>query len=120
MARKKTAPQSTERAPTGVPPPRKPRRSPRPRSAWTDKTPAERTAALLDMHTKTVAKARAEAAAKGCPDQWKVNTSWETSFDAPFSSVLVGEPDPTALDALAEFLVDAWLDRRKRNEAARG
>lgn len=120
MARKKVAQESIDGAPTEGLTPRKRRRSRQPRSAWTDKTPAERTAALLEMHTKTVEQTKAEATAKGCPDQWTVNTSWETSFDAPFSYALVGKPDPKHLDALAEFLVDVWLDRHKRDEAARG
>ncbi len=94
-------------------PPKKRRRSPpRPR-----KTEAERTAALLEAHTKAIEKTKAEAAAKGTPNDWQVDTSWVDDFDAPFSVISVGPGDPKKtdemLEAWAEFLVAVWLKAQR-------
>lgn len=87
------------------------------RSAWRDSTTAERAAGLMARHESAVTKARADAAAKGTPDHWAVSTSWADELDIPVSTFTAGPPDSAAhqqaIEALADFLVSAWLRRRE-------
>ena len=92
------------------------------RSSRRDKTPAERTEALLEAHRKSVEKTKAKATASGCPDHWAVDTSWAEELDAPFSCIAMGKPDARKsaelLDVWADFLVGVYLDRKQKESKA--
>lgn len=83
--------------------------------------PAERTQRLLECHAGYLEEVKAEAAAKGTPNDWNVDTSWADDLDAPISMTSVGRVDPKtteeALEALAEFLVDVWVERQRGGPA---